>query len=92
MATKIISLLLHLSFLVFFQEGCAQPLYWAKPNAQAGEFEQDVTECRQRLNLPEGNTGTFNVHSFSATLGTDSVAIEQCLAEKGWFLARKPKD
>ena len=84
--------LAHLSFLVFIQGGCAQPLYWAKPNAQPGEFEREVRECQEHLSMEEGSTGAFNFHSFSASIGTDSVALEQCLAEKGWFLARKPND
>ena len=66
MNRQIISLA-HISFLVFFQGGCAQPLYWAKPNAEAGEFEHDVTECQQQLSLPEGKPGGFNLHSFSAS-------------------------
>lgn len=77
---------------VFFLISCSEPLYWAKPGANAGGYEQDVTECQQSLGMNEGDMGAFNVHSFSASVGTDSVAMEQCLAEKGWFLARKTKD
>ena len=70
--------------------GCAEPLYWAKPGAQAEDFDRDVQECRANLGLPANPKAGTGFSVLNPTVGSASVAIEQCLADKGWFLAKKP--
>ena len=72
--------------------GCSEPLYWAKPNAQEGEFEQDSTDCRRVVESQQNEANPLGLPTISASVGTDSVPLERCLADKGWFLTRKPKD
>jgi len=74
-------------FLLF---GCTEPLYWAKSGAQAGEFERDIVTCQEELGVPIGGKGGKGFSVLDPKIGTASVAMEQCLADKGWFLARKP--
>lgn len=78
-----------LTLLGLLFSGCTEPLYWAKPNAPTGEFEQDTVACQEALGLPIGGKGGKGVFSLDPTLGAASIAIEQCLADKGWVLARK---
>ena len=70
--------------------GCNEPLYWAKPNAQPGEFERDRVACQEALGLSTGGTEGKGFAILDPKVGTASEAIEQCLSDKGWFLARKP--
>ena len=87
---RIILSMLPLLFPILFQGGCAQPLYWAKPGAQPGDFDRDVKECQQILGIV-GNPGSrYSV--LDPSFGTASNTIEQCLADRGWYLARKPKE
>ena len=68
--------------------GCAPQLYWAKSGARPGDFEEDVSQCRDTLisdSGHEGNSGTFPL-----TLRISDDALEQCLMAKGWILAEKP--
>ncbi|MDA0737956.1 MAG: hypothetical protein O2999_01000 [Nitrospirae bacterium] len=78
-----------LTVLGLLFSGCTEPLYWAKSNAQPGEFERDTVACQEALGLPSGGKGGKGVLGFDPTLAGASVAIEQCLADKGWILARK---
>ena len=69
--------------------GCTKPLYWVKPNAQPGAFERDLRACQEAMGLPATGERRKNF-SLLDPRGTTSGAIEQCLADRGWFLARKP--
>ena len=82
--------MVFLALLVLFIFGCAEPLYWAKPGGQAEDFERDVRECRQNLGLPVNPKGGTGFSVLNPTVGSASAAVEQCLADKGWYLARKP--
>jgi hypothetical protein len=79
-----------LSLLVLMALGCAEPLYWAKPGAEAEDFERDVRECHADLGLPVNPKAGTGFSVLNPTMGSASVAVEQCLADKGWYLARKP--
>ncbi len=66
---------------------CAPGLYWAKPDAGEGEFEQDLRSCREILiNDVQDSETSFN--PFSRGITDDALA--QCMNSKGWFLAEKP--
>lgn len=72
-------------FFVFFS-ACAPDLYWAKPDAGEGEFEQDLRSCREIL-INEVHSET-SLNPFSKGITDDALA--QCMNSKGWFLAEKP--
>jgi hypothetical protein len=68
--------------------GCAPQLYWAKPDAQPGEFEEDVSQCRERIISNSDQERTSD--PLTLTLKVSEDAMEQCLMAKGWILAEKP--
>ncbi|MDT7043812.1 hypothetical protein [Candidatus Nitronereus thalassa] len=80
----------YLGLLGLLLLGCSEPLYWAKPGAQAEDFEWDVQECRANLGLPAIPRAGTGFSVLNPTIGSASVAMEQCLADKGWYLAKKP--
>jgi hypothetical protein len=66
---------------------CAPDLYWAKPDAGEGEFEQDLRSCREILiNEVQYSETSFNPLS----RGITDDALAQCMNSKGWILAQKP--
>lgn len=69
-----------------FLSACAPDLYWAKPDAGEGEFEQDLRSCREIL-INEVHSET-SLNPFSKGITDDALA--QCMNSKGWFLAEKP--
>lgn len=77
-----------LLILILFFSGCAPSLYWAKPGAQPGEFERDIIECRRTLGIRNTEGAVINPRALS--MGTGEVPVQQCLANKGWYLAEKP--
>jgi len=56
------------------------------------EFDRDLASCHHRLNQQGERAKPFGLSNISPSFGTDSVAVEQCLAEKGWFLVRKTSE
>ena len=66
---------------------CAPDLYWAKPDAAEGEFEQDLRSCREVL-INEVQYSETSLNPLSR--GTTDDALAQCMNSKGWFLAQKP--
>ena len=74
--------------LILLSIGCTTQLYWAKSDAQPGEFEEDVRQCRQSLISNPDEKGISETLSRVFKLSEDVVA--QCLMAKGWFLAEKP--
>ena len=74
-----------ISLFSIFLSACAPDLYWAKPDAGKGEFEQDLRSCREIL-INEVHSETLN--PFSKGITDDALA--QCMNSKGWFLAEKP--
>ena len=77
-----------LSVFIILTVGCAPQLYWAKSNAQPGEFEDDMSQCRQTLVSGSGDQRISE--ALSLKFGISEDAMEQCLMAKGWFLAEKP--
>lgn len=77
-----------LSVFTILMVGCVPQLYWAKPDAQPGEFEEDVRQCRQTIMSDTGDQGISETLSHVFKLSED--AVGQCLMAKGWFLAEKP--
>ena len=76
-----------LFFSFFFFLGCATDLYWAKPDAVQGEFEQDLRSCRETL-IDEVQYSETSLNPLSR--GITDEALAKCLNSKGWFLAEKP--
>lgn len=76
------------AFLIILTVGCTSQLYWAKSDAQPGEFEEDANQCRQTLLSDPGDQGISKALSQMFKLSED--AVGQCLMAKGWFLAEKP--
>ena len=74
--------------LILLSIGCTTQLYWAKSDAQPGEFEEDVRQCRQSLISNPDEKGISGTLSRVFKLSED--AVGQCLMAKGWFLAEKP--
>ncbi len=72
-------------------QSCVEPLFWAKPGAEPGEFGRNVIECREELGLSTHSKAERGFSVLNPSVGTDSVAVEQCLAKKGWYLTRKPE-
>lgn len=75
-----------ISLFSMFLSACAPDLYWAKPDAGEGEFEQDLRSCREIL-INEVHSET-SLNPFSKGITDDALA--QCMNSKGWFLAEKP--
>jgi hypothetical protein len=75
------------SLFSFLISACSPSLYWAKPDAAKGEFEQDLRICRGLLiNDVQYSETSFNPLS----RGISDEALAQCLNSKGWLLAEKP--
>jgi len=66
---------------------CAPDLYWAKPDAVEGEFEQDLRSCREIL-INEVQYSETSLNPLSRGITDDALA--QCMNSKGWILAQKP--
>jgi hypothetical protein len=77
-----------LSFFIILTVGCVPQLYWAKSDAQPGEFEEDVSQCREII--ISGSEDKKTTEALSLKFGVSEDAMEQCLMAKGWFLAEKP--
>ena len=73
-----------ISFLFFL--GCGPDLYWAKPDAVEGEFEEDLRSCREML-INEVQYSETSLNPLSR--GITDEALAKCLNGKGWFLAEK---
>jgi hypothetical protein len=73
---------------IFLMVGCAPQLFWAKPGAQPGEFEEDARQCREALIANPEHQGSSDILSLKFGISED--AMEQCLMAKGWVLAEKP--
>ncbi len=85
------SLLVSCGSLLFFNLlACAPKLYWAKPGAQPGDFDRDVVECRRELAGAQGKG--FSPSSLNPAYGIPQSAVDQCMGQKGWYLAEKPPD
>ncbi len=77
-----------LSGIFLLTIGCTPQLFWAKSDAQPGEFEADVSQCRKTIISDSEHQS--NTKALSLKFGVSEDAIEQCLMAKGWFLAEKP--
>lgn len=77
-----------ISVFIIITVGCIPQLYWAKPDARPGEFEEDVKQCRQAIMSDTGEQKFSETLSRAFKLSED--AVGQCLMAKGWFLAEKP--
>ena len=74
--------------IIFFSlTACSSKMYWAKPGAKPGDFDRDVVECRKTLAGANGGGVSLN-----PAYGIPQSAIDQCLGQKGWYLAEKPPD
>ncbi len=74
--------------IMLFSAGCTPQLYWAKPGAQPGEFEEDVKQCRR--DVISGSDQHGFSEALTLTFKPSDEAVEQCLMTKGWVLAEKP--
>jgi len=77
-----------LSGFILLTIGCTPQLFWAKSDAQPGEFEEDASQCRETIISGSEHQKTTEV--LSLKFGVSEDAMEQCLMAKGWFLAEKP--
>jgi hypothetical protein len=77
-----------LSVFILLTVGCTPQLFWAKSGAQPGEFEEDVSQCRETIISNSGQQGTSKPLSLNLKVSED--AMEQCLMAKNWILAEKP--
>jgi hypothetical protein len=77
-----------LSGFLLLTMGCTPQLFWAKSDAQPGEFDVDVRQCRERVTSDSEHQSI--TEALSLKFGVSENAIEQCLMAKGWFLAEKP--
>ncbi len=66
---------------------CAPNLYWAKPGAAEGEFEQELRTCRELL-INEVQYSETSLNPLSR--GITDEALAKCMNSRGWFLAEKP--
>ena len=66
---------------------CAPNLYWAKPDAAEGEFEQDLRTCREIL-INDVQYSETSLNPLSR--GITDEALAQCINSQGWILAQKP--
>ena len=76
-----------ISLFFLFLSACAPDLYWAKPDAGEGEFEQDLRSCREIL-INEVEYSETSLNPLSRGITDDALA--QCMNSKGWILAQKP--
>ncbi len=83
---------LSVFFLVigFSLMACSSPQYWAKPGAKPGDFDRDVVDCKRTLAGSQG--GGFSPSSLNPAYGIPQSAVDQCMGQKGWYLAEKPPD
>jgi hypothetical protein len=70
-----------------FLSACGPNLYWAKPDAAQGDFEEDLRSCREIL-INEVQYSETSLNPLSR--GITDEALAKCLNSKGWFLAEKP--
>ena len=77
-----------LSSFILLTVGCTPQLYWAKPGAQPGEFEEVASQCREAIISGSGPQETSDPLTLKVGISED--AMEQCLMAQGWFLAEKP--
>ena len=77
-----------LSVFLLLTVSCTPQLFWAKPGAQPGEFEEDARQCREALIANPEHQGSSDILSLKFGISED--AMEQCLMAKGWVLAEKP--
>ena len=88
---KSLSTLIVYSFtILFLLNACGPELYWAKPGAQPGDYDRDVVDCRRQLAGAKGPG--FSPSSLNPAYGIPQSAIDQCMGQKGWYLAEKPPD
>ena len=76
-----------ISLVFFCLSSCTPNLYWAKPDAVEGEFEQDLRTCRELL-INDVQYSETSLNPLSR--GITDEALAQCLNNHGWFLAEKP--
>ncbi|MDH5562821.1 MAG: hypothetical protein OEY91_04260 [Nitrospirota bacterium] len=76
-----------ISLFFLFLFACGPDLYWAKPDAGEGAFEQDLRSCREIL-INKVQYSETSLNPLSRGITDDALA--QCLHSKGWFLAEKP--
>ena len=69
---------------------CGPDLYWAKPGAKPGDYDRDVIDCKRALAGSQG--GGYSASSLNPAYGIPQSAVEQCMGQKGWYLAEKPPD
>ena len=86
----LLTISVHSLILVLSLTSCSSKLYWAKPGAQPGDFDRDVVECRRDLAAAHGRE--FSPASLNPAIGIPQSAIDQCLGQKGWYLAEKPPE
>ena len=83
-----------LGFLIFLfgflLPSCSSPQYWAKPGAKPGDYDRDVVDCKRTLAGSQG--GGFSSASLNPAYGIPQSAVDQCMGQKGWYLADKPQD
>jgi hypothetical protein len=78
--------LLGLSLWSLLISACGPDLYWAKPDAAKGEFEDDLRTCRETI-INDVQYSETSINPLSR--GITDEALAQCLNSKGWFLAEK---
>lgn len=76
------------SILILVAVGCTPQLFWAKPGAQPGDFEEDTEQCHALLLASQNQQEGSQFPAFPFKIGNK--AMEQCLMDKGWILAEKP--
>ena len=69
---------------------CSSPQYWAKPGAKPGDFDRDLVDCKRTLAGSQG--GGFSAAALNPAYGIPQSAVDQCMGQKGWYLADKPPD
>jgi hypothetical protein len=79
--------LIGMGFFSLIISACGPDLYWAKPDAAKGEFEQDLRTCRELL-INEVQYSETSLNPLSR--GITDEALAKCLNSNGWFLAEKP--
>ena len=74
----------------FSLNACGPELYWAKPGAKPGDYDRDVIDCKRALAGSQGRG--FSPSSLNPAYGIPQSAVDQCMGQKGWYLAEKPPD
>ena len=74
----------------FSLTACSSPQYWAKPGAQPGDFDRDVIDCKRALAGSQGRG--YSSSSLNPAYGIPQSAVDQCMGQKGWYLADKPPE